>query len=83
MMTPMPSGMLKFAQDLLQPLAFFLVFDFARDAALIGVRQQHEITAGQDEVGRDARAFGADRAFGDLDDDVAAGRIEARECPSG
>ena len=69
----------EFAQDLLQALAFLLVLDLARDAALVGVGQQHEVTAGQDEVGGDARAFGADRAFGDLHDDVAAGRIEARD----
>ncbi len=54
------------AEDFFQPLAFLLVFDFARNAALVGVGQQHEITARQHEVGRDARAFGADRPFGDL-----------------
>ena len=63
MMTPMPSGMFEFAQDFLQALAFLRVFDLARNAALIGVGQQHEVTPGQNEVGRDARAFGADRAL--------------------
>ena len=69
----------EFAQDFFQALAFLLVFNLARDAALVGVRQQHEITSGQDEIGRDARAFGADGAFGDLHDDFAAGRIKARD----
>ncbi len=63
MMTPMPSGNGQFAQNLLQALAFLLVLDLARDAALVRVGQQHEIAAGQDEVRRDARAFGADRAL--------------------
>ncbi len=79
MMTPMPSGMVEFAQDFLQPLAFLLVFDLARNAALVGVGQQDQITARQHEVGRDARAFGADGPFGHLHDDVAARRIKARD----
>ena len=74
--------MCKLAQDFFQALAFLLVFDLARNAALIGVRQQHEITARQHEVRRDARAFGADRAFGDLHDDFAAGRIKRAGYPS-
>src|SRR5207302_11368441 len=45
--------------------------------ALIGVGQEHEVTSGQHEVGGDARTFGADGTFGDLNDDVAAGRINA------
>src|SRR5208283_3242367 len=36
-------------------------------------------TAGQDEVRRDARTFGADRAFGDLHNDFTARRIEPRD----
>ncbi len=76
-MTPMPSGMVKFAEDFFQALAFLLVLDFAGDAALVGVGEEDEVTAGQDEVGGDAGALGADRALGDLDDDVAARGVEA------
>ena len=74
----MPSGNGQFAQDFFEPLPFFLVFDLARNAALIGVGQQHQITPGQDQVGGDARAFGANRAFGHLHNDLAAGRIKTR-----
>ena len=66
----------EFAQDFLQALAFLLVLDLARDAALVGVGQQHQVTAGQDDVGGDARALGADGPLGDLHDDFAARRIE-------
>ena len=50
----------------------------AGDTGLIGVGEQHEITTGQHEIRRDARAFCADGTFGDLDDDLRAGRVEAR-----
>ena len=60
MMTPMPSGNGELAQDLLQALAFLLVLDLAGDAALVGVGQQDQVAARQDEVGGDARALGAD-----------------------
>ena len=73
----------QFAQDLLEALAFLLVFDLARDAALVGVGQQHQVAAGQDQVGGDARAFGADGAFGDLHDDLAARAGRGAGCPSG
>src|SRR6266536_908871 len=69
-------GNVEFAQDFLQPLAFLMIIDLSRYAALVRIRQQHEITARQGEVGRHARAFGADGAFGDLHDDLAPGRIE-------
>ena len=56
----------QFAEDLLEALAFLLVLDLAGDAALVGVGQQDQVAARQDQVGRDARALGADRALGDL-----------------
>ena len=71
-------GNVQFAQDFFQALALLDVFNLAGDAALIRVGQQHEETSRQHEVGRDARAFGADRSFRDLHDDVRAGRIEPR-----
>src|SRR5437867_1592126 len=69
-------GNIEFTQDFLEAMAFLVIVDFPRDAALIGVGQQDEIAAGQGEVGGDTRAFGADGALGHLDDDLAAGRIE-------
>ena len=76
---PHPVGNRKAAQNLLQPRAFFMVFNFARNAALVGVRQQHQITPRQGQVRGHARPLGADRPFGDLDDDVASRRIKARD----
>ena len=72
----------EFAQDFFQPLAFLLVFDLARNAALVGIRQQHQVTARQHQVRGDARALGADRAFGHLHDDIAARADKGGECPS-
>ena len=72
-------GNRQFTQDFFQPLAFLLVFNFARNAALIRIRQQHQITSRQNQVGRDARAFRADRTFRDLHDDFTARRIKPRD----
>src|SRR5271154_2771271 len=58
-------------------MAFRLIFDFSRDAALIGIREQDEVAPGEDDVGGNARALRADGAFGDLHDNLAAGRIDA------
>ena len=66
------------AEDFLEALAFLLILNFAGDAALVGVGQQDQVAPGQDEIGGHSRSLGADRAFGDLDDDLAAGRIDAR-----
>src|SRR5665213_2293670 len=71
-------GDVQLAQNLLEAFAFFLTFNLTRDSRLIGIRQQNQIAPGQNEIRRDARTFGADRAFGDLHDDFAAGRIKAR-----
>ena len=70
-------GNVQFAEDFLEALAFLVIFDLARDARLVRVGQQHEVTAGEHQVGGHARAFGADRALGHLHDEVAAGRVEA------
>ena len=72
-------GNRQFAQDFFQPLAFLLVFNFARNAALIRIRQQHQITSRQNQVGRDARAFRANRTFRDLHDDFTARRVKPRD----
>src|SRR5438105_13406168 len=62
---------------MLETLPFLLIFNFAGNAALIGIWKEHQVAARQNEVGGNAGTFGADGAFGDLDDDVAAGRVNA------
>src|SRR6267142_3688740 len=57
-------------------MTFRLIFNLPRNAALIRVGQQDEVTSRQDDVGRDTRTFGSDRTFGHLHDDVRTGRIE-------
>jgi hypothetical protein len=52
--------------------AIFGGSDFARDAGVIESRHVNEIAAGKSDVARDARAFFAERLFGDLDDDFLA-----------
>ena len=66
-------------ENLLEALAFPVVFDLAGDAALRIERHQHEVPAGDADVGRDARALGADGSFDDLNDDFRAWRIEFRD----
>src|SRR5690606_15825577 len=70
-------------EHLLEALAFLGVLDLAGDAALVGERHEHEVAAGQGEVGGGAGALGADGALGDLDDDLGAGRIHARDVLDG
>jgi hypothetical protein len=67
----------EFAEDFFEADTFFVVLDFAGDAALVGVREEDEVTAGESEVSGDAGSFIADGSFGDLDDDIAAWRVEA------
>src|SRR6185503_14954233 len=57
------------AQNFLEALALLLVLDFSGNTALVRVGKEHEIAAGKNEVGSDARSFGADGAFGHLHDD--------------
>ena len=71
-------GNVQVAQNFLEAFAFLGIFNLARNARLIRVRQQHEKTSGQNQIRRDARAFGANRTFRDLHDDVRAGRIQTR-----
>src|SRR5207244_5822723 len=72
-------GDIEVGDDVFDAAAFLVVLNFARDAALRVVGHQHEEATGDTDVGRDARAFGADRAFDDLHDDFGAGRVEARD----
>ena len=66
-------------QDFFQSLAFPVILDLARDAALRIKRHQHEVAAGDADIGGDARAFGADGALDDLHDDFGARRIQLRD----
>ena len=63
---------LRFVDEMAQTRAIFGGSDFARDAGVIERRHVDEIAAGQSDVARDARAFLAERLFGDLDDDFLA-----------
>ena len=65
-------------QDRPQSLAFFGILDLARNTALIAVRHQDQITSRQADIGRDARALVADRAFGDLHHHFRTDRINLR-----
>ena len=69
--------------DLAQPLAFRRILDLARDAELLGVRHEHQITSGQRDVGGHPRSLGADRAFGHLDDNLRTYRIDIRDVLGG
>ena len=55
-----------------QASAIFGGSDFARDAGVIERGHVDEIAAGKSDVAGDARAFFAERLFGDLDDDFLA-----------
>ena len=79
MMTPMPSGRLISRRIFFRRWRSSGVLDLARNAALVGIGQEHQEAAGQHQIGRHARPFGANGAFGDLHDNLAAGRIKARD----
>ena len=65
-------------QNLAQPVALLGAFDLARNTALVAVGHEHEIAAREAEIGGDARALGADRALGHLDEHFAAHVIDLR-----
>ena len=67
------------AQDILEAFALGGFLDLAGDAARAAEGHQHEVTAGQSDIGRRARTLGADLILDDLDDDVGAGREELRD----
>ena len=62
----------EFLDDAAQPVALVARLDLARDADVIDRRHEHEKAAGQRGVRRQARALGAERLLGDLDDDLLA-----------
>ena len=71
-MNPPPTLALGFVDEMAQARAIFGGSDFARDAGVIERRHVDEEAAGKRDVAGDARAFLAERLFGDLDDDFLA-----------
>ena len=65
-------GQIEFLENLAETLPFLGRFDFARDAALIAVGHQHEITAGNADIGGKRRALGAHAFFDHLNEDFVA-----------
>src|SRR5690606_4914467 len=59
-------------QDRAETLAGVLVLDLARHADPPQSRHQHEVTAGDADVGRERRALRADPFLDDLDDHLVA-----------
>ncbi len=66
-------------EDVAQALAFLGRLDLARDAALIVVRHEHQVTPRQADVRRDARALVADGPFGDHHQHLRTDRINVRD----
>ena len=63
---------LEVADDRLDALALGAVLDAARHADVVDARHQHAEAPGQAHLLGDARALGADRLLGDLDQDLLA-----------
>ena len=59
--------------------AFLGIFDLAGDAAGVVLGHEHQETAGEGDVGGDARPLVADRALGDLHEDFRTHRVEVRD----
>ena len=71
-------------QDVAEAAAVFVVFDLARDADAAERGHQHQVAAGNADVGGERRAFGADAFFDDLHqhfvaaaEDLLNGRLDA------
>src|SRR5579864_6994193 len=69
---------IEFAQNFSQPVSFFGIFYFPGNTAPIAERHQHQIAAGETQIGCDPRPFRSNRAFRDLDDHFGADRINIR-----
>ena len=67
-----PCGGFMRLDGLAQARALLVRADALRDADVIDRRQVHDVAARQRDVARAARALGADRILGDLDDDLLA-----------
>ena len=84
-MKPRPFGGFSSQQDVAQPAAGVVVFDLARHADAAQRRHQHQVAAGDADVGGERRALGADAFLDDLDEhfvaaaeDVLDRRLDAR-----
>ena len=67
--------------DLSQPPSLFVRSDAAGHADAARPRREHQVTSGNRNAGCDARALGANRLLGDLNDDLLAfaeHRVDAR-----
>ncbi len=78
-------GRVELAKDIAEPAAVFVAFDFSRDADATEGRHEHQVAAGDADVGGERGAFGADAFLDDLDEHFVAaledfldGRLEAR-----
>ncbi len=69
------------AQSGPQPIALLLVTDATRDADVLGLRHEHEISAGQRDERGDPRALGAERLLRDLHEHVLAARQHLLDGP--
>ena len=67
-MKPVPGGRIR--STISRSRRRSLSRDAARDADVIDRRHEHQVAAGQRDVAGDARALGADRLLGHLDDDL-------------
>ena len=72
MMKPRPLRRLQLVEDLAQPAALLVVVDLARHADAVEAGHQHEIAAGDADVGAQRRPLGADAFLDDLDEDFLA-----------
>ena len=77
-------GRVELAEDVAEAAAVFVAFDLARDADAAERRHEHQVAAGDADVGGERRPFGADAFLDDLDEDFVAaledvldGRLEA------
>ncbi len=68
-MNPPPAVPFASFTKMAQARAVFRGGDFARDAGVIERGHVHQVAPGQRDVAGDARAFLAERLFGDLHDD--------------
>ncbi len=85
MMKPSPLGGFEFEHHVAELAADFVVLDLARNADASQRGHQHQVAAGNADIGRERRAFGADALFDDLDQhfvtaakDLLDRRLDAR-----
>ena len=72
-------GDIELLHDLTQAEAFFGIFDLAGNAELVRIGHQDEVASCQGNIRGDSRSLGANGAFGDLNHDFRADRIDVRD----